>query len=175
MILQMLQPYLILITLASILLSIICLVFSVIALSKASALRKRLRQWNEITSGVDLEHVFIRTETAVKDLKDDLVLTEQSISAIEERLARKVSTPVIQRYNAFAEMGSDLSYSVAMLDDEGNGVVMTSIYGRDDSVTYGKPVQSGDSSYQLTGEEQQVIRHALGHMPERERVHEKTR
>lgn len=170
MFLQVLQPYLLFITLGAILLSIICLVLSALALVKASALRKRLRQWSEIASGVDLEHVFTRTETAVHDLKDHLDLTEQSITAIEERLARKVSTPVLQRYNAFAEMGSDLSYSVAMLDDEGNGVVMTSIYGRDDSVTYGKPVESGDSVYQLTGEEQQVIRHALGHLRERERV-----
>ena len=55
------------------------------------------------------------------------------------------------RYNAFDDMGSQLSFSLALLDDFKNGIVLTSIYGREDTVTYCKEIKDGTSNipYQL--------------------------
>ena len=58
-------------------------------------------------------------------------------------------------------MGSDLSYSVALLDSHNNGVVMSSIFGREDSRSYVKPIENGTSTYQLTAEEEQALREAM--------------
>ena len=59
-------------------------------------------------------------------------------------------------------MGSDLSYAVALLDAENNGVILSSIFGREDSRSYVKPIEGGKSTYTLTDEEQQALQKAMG-------------
>ncbi|SDW87369.1 Protein of unknown function [Alicyclobacillus hesperidum] len=157
-----LQPYTLDIALASGAVAIICFILAVSSLARASSLRRKLNRLREISSAADLEQVFTETKDAVQSLQAQLDAAKVHISQLEKALNKKVSTPVIRRYNAFSEVGSDLSYSVAFLDDQGDGVVLTSIYGREDSVTYGKPIEAGESPYLLTEEEQSVISGAMG-------------
>ena len=65
------------------------------------------------------------------------------------------------RYDAFEDVGGRLSFSCALLDDLGTGVVMTSINGRHDTRVYAKPVSEGQSSYSLSIEEEEAIRQAM--------------
>jgi hypothetical protein len=65
------------------------------------------------------------------------------------------------RYDAFEDVGGRLSFSCALLDDRGTGVVMTSINGRHDTRVYAKPVSKGHSPYSLSIEEEEAIRKAL--------------
>ena len=65
------------------------------------------------------------------------------------------------RYDAFEDVGGRLSFSCALLDDNGNGVVVTSINGRQDTRVYAKPIVSGRSAYNLSVEEDEAIRQAL--------------
>ena len=58
-------------------------------------------------------------------------------------------------------MGSDLSYAVALLDAHNDGVVLSSIFGREDSRSYVKPIEAGKSTYILTAEEDEAIRQAI--------------
>ena len=58
-------------------------------------------------------------------------------------------------------MGSDLSYAVAMLDSHNNGVIFSSIFGREYSRSYVKPVEAGTSTYTLTKEEEQALKDAM--------------
>lgn len=67
----------------------------------------------------------------------------------------------IVRYNAFQNTGSDLSFSLALLDYGNNGVVISSIYGRSESITYAKPIQGGKSSYALSKEEKEALDKAM--------------
>ena len=64
------------------------------------------------------------------------------------------------RYDAFEDVGGRLSFSCALLDDHGTGVVMTSINGRQDTRVYAKPITEGRSAYNLSGEEEEAIRQA---------------
>ena len=64
------------------------------------------------------------------------------------------------RYDAFGDMGGHLSWSLALLDDSGHGVVLTSIHGRSDSRTYAKSVSAWSCEQQLSPEEQEAIEHA---------------
>ncbi|MBS4030423.1 MAG: DUF4446 family protein [Clostridiales bacterium] len=66
----------------------------------------------------------------------------------------------VVRFNAFQDTGSDLSFSVAFLDAHKNGLVLSSIYGREESRTYAKPVKDGQSQYQLSIEEREAIQRA---------------
>ena len=65
------------------------------------------------------------------------------------------------RFRAFEDMGSDLSYAVALLDSHNNGVVLSSIFGREDSRSYVKPIEDGHSTYTMTEEEEQALREAM--------------
>ena len=67
----------------------------------------------------------------------------------------------VVRYNAYKDTGSDLSFSLALLDEKNNGVVMNGIYSREMSNIYAKPVEAGNSSYTLSEEEQQAIKKAM--------------
>jgi len=120
-------------------------------------LHRRFRKWKNIHSTADLESVYERTVQEVDVLRKELGDLEQTVTYLQKQLRTKVSTARIIRYNAFAETGSDLSFSVALLDDYRNGVVFSSIYGREESRTYAKPVTDGQSGYPLTEEEISVI------------------
>ena len=65
------------------------------------------------------------------------------------------------RYDAFEDVGGRLSFSCAMLDHHGTGVVLTSINGRQETRVYAKPVTEGTSSYNLSLEEEEAIRQAM--------------
>lgn len=109
-------------------------------------------------------------EPAVMVLAHDQILADVrgAIAQLEEgqrRLAEAqlgfVQRTGLVRYNAFDDMGGQLSFSVALLDARGNGVVITSINGRQDTRCYSKPVAGSTSQHNLTAEEQQAIHQAM--------------
>jgi hypothetical protein len=70
------------------------------------------------------------------------------------------------RFDAFEDVGGRLSFSCALLDEHGSGVVITSINGRQETRVYAKPVAGGASSYNLSTEEAEAIRQAMAVEPE---------
>jgi hypothetical protein len=82
---------------------------------------------------------------------------ELKINGIERTVIQCVQKVGIIRFNAFDNVGSDLSFSIALLDNNDSGVVLSGIYARDSSSTYAKPVSSGKSKYSLSAEEIQAI------------------
>jgi hypothetical protein len=81
-------------------------------------------------------------------------------AALEENVA--IARFAIQRfalirYDAFEEMGGQLSFSAALLDDHGDGLVITSINGRTETRTYAKPVKNLSSTHNLSDEERKAI------------------
>jgi Protein of unknown function (DUF4446) len=73
-----------------------------------------------------------------------------------------VRNVALLRYDAFEDVGGRLSFSCAMLDEHGSGVVLTSINGRQETRVYAKPVTQGVSTHNLSLEEEEAIRRALG-------------
>ncbi|MCL6516010.1 DUF4446 family protein [Alicyclobacillus sp.] len=138
-------------------LALIALILSCIALGTGARLNRRFRKWKTIHATADLEQVYERTVERVEALQAELDRLHAELERLQQRIDRKISTARIVRYNAFADTGSDLSFSIALLDDHDDGVVISSIYGREETRTYAKPVTNGTSSYPLTEEEQQVI------------------
>lgn len=95
-----------------------------------------------------------RLEKAVRALHG----TDKRQEALISSTVRHVG---LLRYDAFEDVGGRLSFSCALLDDHGDGVVLTSINGRQETRVYAKPVTQGVSSYNLSTEEQEAIRQAL--------------
>ena len=85
---------------------------------------------------------------------------EQRIGLLENAAATDLSRAGFIRYDAFAGTGAGLSYALALLNRQGDGVVLTSIYSRDDSRTFGKPVAAFKPTVQASAEELAAIERA---------------
>jgi hypothetical protein len=86
-------------------------------------------------------------------------LAERGAEAGDPTALRHVA---LVRYDAFADVGGRLSYSVALLDDTGSGLVLTTLAGKADVRTYVRTISAGTPDGSLTAEEQQAIDAAVG-------------
>lgn len=124
-------------------------------------LKKRYRKMMTGVDGANLERMLIGHIDEVKSV----VAKNQELEAENKRLDAWLQTAItrigVVRFRAFEDMGSDLSYAVALLDSHNNGVILSSIFGREDSRSYVKPIKDGQSTYTLTEEEQQALHEAM--------------
>lgn len=111
--------------------------------------------------GINLEELILETLKEIEGVKADTEKIEKKCSELDSRLKYAIQKVGIIRYNAFADMGSELSFSLALLDDNKNGIVITSIFGREYTTSYGKPIVKGQSKYPLSVEEMQAIDRAV--------------
>ncbi|MDQ2086024.1 DUF4446 family protein [Herbivorax sp. ANBcel31] len=91
-------------------------------------------------------------ETSLKNKE-----VEYKLSKIERDMQHCIQKVGVLRYNAFEDVGSELSFVVALLDNNDNGVVINGIYARENSTTYAKLIKRGNSKYILSAEEIQAI------------------
>ena len=82
------------------------------------------------------------------------------VEALRHEVAGAVRRLAVVRYDAFGDMGGRLSWSMAVLDDGGNGVVVTSIHGRSDARTYAKNVTAWAGAQELSPEESEAVQQA---------------
>ena len=109
--------------------------------------KKEPKSIKEILSAFNsLEKDFEKLSEEFENLKKEKVFSIQKVGMI--------------RFNPFAEVGSDQSFSVALLDGNDCGVVITSLYSREDNRIYAKPINNGQSSYVLSEEERSAIEQA---------------
>jgi hypothetical protein len=89
----------------------------------------------------------------------------RALNAVDNRQQVQIEGSVrrigVLRYDAFEDVGGRLSFSCALLDEQGTGVVLTSINGRQETRVYAKPVMVGQSTYNLSREEEEAIRQAM--------------
>ncbi|BBI36793.1 DUF4446 family protein [Cohnella abietis] len=84
----------------------------------------------------------------------------QIIEQHEKRLSSLKGRISVHRFNAFSDSGSDLSFSIAFINEDQDGVVITGIHGREQTFLYAKPIDKGQSAYMLTPEEKIAINQA---------------
>lgn len=80
---------------------------------------------------------------------------------IEKDISKCIQKVGIVRYSAFRDTGSDLSFALALLNDNNDGVLLNGIYSREMSNIYAKPIQNGKSTYTVSEEEAQAIQKAI--------------
>ena len=105
----------------------------------------------------DLENYMYRVERVEKQNAEIV----NYIKNLDEDLTKCIQKVGIVRYTAFKDTGSDLSFALALLDENNDGVVLNGIYSREMSNIYAKPVEKGKSSYTISEEEQQAIDKAV--------------
>ena len=101
-----------------------------------------------------------RTARRVSELPTDVQGLRGEVQALRTEVSDALRHLAVVRYDAFGDMGGHLSWSLALLDDAGNGVVLTSIHGRSDARTYAKNVSEWVCDQQLSPEEEEAIKFA---------------
>ncbi len=105
----------------------------------------------------------LRQELA--EISTRLGTLEASVGQIADHLPRSIQGVGVVRYNPFAQMGSNMSFSLALLDGRANGVVVSVLNNREGSRVYGKAVERGTSSHPLSDEERQALALAQNSRP----------
>jgi hypothetical protein len=136
---------------------LLSLIWNIILSSQLAILNRKYKKFMRGTSGKNIEGIFLEELENIKanDQKFDGINTK--LGAMQDQLDRCLQKQSIVRYNAFTDTGSDLSYSIAIMDNLDNGIAITGIYGRNEFIGYAKPIDNGSSSYQLSVEEQMAI------------------
>jgi hypothetical protein len=114
----------------------------------------------------DLAAHATRLETGFTDLRewveDSLAGSERRMTAAEQRIDGCIAHAAMVRYDAYNELSGAQSASMAMLDANRNGIVLTSIVHRDQARIYVKQLVGGEAEFELSPEEQQAVDRALG-------------
>lgn len=140
--------------------SLALLLFCLILYRKLIYLTTRYKEFMADGNGASLEAGLRTIHSDIRDVSREVLANRErmrELAAILDTATRGIG---VVRFNAFQDTGSDLSFAVAYIDANKNGVVISSIYGREESRTYAKPLENGNSHYQLSEEEQEAIRRA---------------
>lgn len=145
------------ITMALIALVFILIVVVIVCLTSLNKIEKKYRRLMRGNNNKNLEELllnYLDKIDEIKEIADEAKNVSENISKLTTSCIQRFS---IVRYKAFEDVGSDLSYSLALLDGNNNGVILTSIYSRNESTTYAKPIDKGISRYDLSEEEEKVL------------------
>ena len=105
----------------------------------------------------DLETYMYRVEKVEKQNAE----IKNYLKTLNDDVTKCIQKVGIVRYNAFKDTGSDLSFTLALLDEHNDGVVLNGIYSREMSNIYAKPVKNGESNYTMSEEERQAVQKAI--------------
>ena len=144
---------------------IIVIVLAVLYITSVINLKKLRTSYskfmNKLGNGNNLEEMlqnYIKKVETVEARNEEIISYCKIIDDNIKRCSQKIG---IVRYNAFKDVGSDLSFALAILDDYNNGVVLNGIYARDSSNIYAKPIENGTSKYILSEEEKEAVNRAI--------------
>jgi hypothetical protein len=144
--------------------AVVALVLAFLALGGVVLLLARqqrlLGQYQHLMTGTSGGNL----ETMLNDHVAKVRETEARVDAVD-RLARRLEKAAyfslqhmgVVRFNPFHDTGGDQSFAIALVDGHGNGLVLSSLHGRDATRVYAKPLQKWESTYSLTDEEKQAI------------------
>lgn len=139
---------------------LILLVLLIVNSVKINKMKKRLDKFMS-KEDVNLEELLVQYTKKLNNLLEHDKEMQGSIEHMEKAVKNCVQKVGVVRYQAIQNMGADLSYTVALMDESNNGVVFNGIYGRDGCYTYAKPIEDGKSKYNLSEEEEQAIQKAI--------------
>ena len=147
---------------------IIVIILSVLYIASVINLKKLRTSYskfmNKLGNGNNVEELlkeYIKRVETVEAKNEEII---SYCKVIDENIKRCTQKIGIVRYNAFKDVGSDLSFTLAILDDYNNGVVLNGIYARDSSNIYAKPIENGQSKYIISEEEKEAVNKAINNI-----------
>lgn len=158
---QFMQDNLAIILIAMTILLVLLIILSIVTLVKLSSTKKRYKMLVNGATGEDLENIIADNIAQMNELVVKNNKIDEDYAAMRNLFEKSLQKIAVYRFSAFHDMGGDMSYAVAMLDHNNNGVIFSSIFGRQESCTYVKPIENGISKYPLSEEENKVLQEAM--------------
>lgn len=134
----------------------------IVLISKYASLSKKYKSFmKKLGNGKDLEEDLETYMYRVDKVEKQNAEILNQIKTLDADLMKCIQKIGMVRYSAFKDTGSDLSFALALLDENNDGVVLNGIYSREMSNIYAKPIQNGKSTYTVSEEEAQAIQKAI--------------
>jgi len=105
----------------------------------------------------DLEDYIMAIAQELSDMRDDQANIEMRTQILEQKIRKSIRGVETVRFNPFADSGSNQSFAVALLNEEGEGVVLSSLYSRERVSIFAKPILKHTSTYDLSEEEKEAL------------------
>ncbi|MEI6580637.1 MAG: DUF4446 family protein [bacterium] len=121
---------------------------------------KRLKRFFLGKKAKDLEDTIIVLEENIEKLKKSKENTEKELATINGKLKKSIRGLETIRFNPFPDQGSNQSFAIGILNEDNDGVVLSSLYSRERMSMFAKPIKSGKSDYELTEEEKEALQKA---------------
>ncbi len=133
--------------------------YSLYSLYKLNSLRKAFFKG---PNGEGLEPVLKNLSENLERIQKQQLEDHEYMSSVRKQLEFAIQYVGMVRYNPFNEGGGNFSFSVALLNEHKTGVIITSLYGRQQNRMYAKNISQGKSESTLTEEEEQSLKQAIG-------------
>ena len=135
----------------------ISLLVAVVAVVQVNRARKQLVSLRGTAEETDLLDATSAQARRVDDLNERVQRLSTSVALCQRDVAASLRHLAVVRFNAMSDMGGQFSFSAAILDDQANGIVLTSIQGHNQARIYAKTILDGDCEQPLSPEEKQAI------------------
>lgn len=141
---------------------LVLIVFFIILFLKYFSLSKKYKNFiKKVGNGKNIEEDLENYMYKVEKVEKQNAELSAHCKKIDKELEGCIQKVGIIRYSAFKDTGSDLSFALAMLDENNDGIVLNGIYSREMSNIYAKPINKGTSTYTLSEEETQALNKAI--------------
>jgi len=120
----------------------------------------RLKRIFAGTKAKNLEEMVVVVGKKIAELEESQAKIDKHLIQVDNRLDKSIRSVETIRFNPFVDAGSNQSFAIAFMNDEKNGVVMSSLYARDRMSIFAKPIVNGKSDFELSDEEKEVLEKA---------------
>ena len=121
---------------------------------------KRLKRFFLGKKANNLEDTIVSLEKDISELKKSKENTEKELAEINTKLRKSIRGLETIRFNPFPDQGSNQSFAIGMLNEDNDGLVLSSLYSRERMSIFAKPIKNGKSEYELSTEEKEALKKA---------------
>lgn len=140
---------------------VILIVLYIVNTIKLSKIRESYSQFiKKLGNNTNIEDDLRRFISKVEQVEQENKEIQEYANNLNSNMKGCLQKIGIVRYSAFSDVGSDLSFTLAMLDAKDNGVILNGIYSADSSNIYAKPITNGTSTYALSQGEKEALEKA---------------
>jgi len=155
--LGLLEKYDIFILLGLVCINIIFIISILILSSKNKGLKRKFMNLTRGQEFKSLEELILNSLEKIDNLEEQNRTLTKQLNILRENSRLAIQKYGIVRYNAFENVGSNLSFAMCLLDSYDNGIVINGIFSREGTSVFAKPIEEGKSKYPLSAEEIQAI------------------
>ena len=147
--------------LVMLILLLIFMIMTIVLLVKTNKLTKKYKRFMKGENAKSLENDIIEMFERQVEIEETLSKNSEDIKLLYKKFRKAFQKVSLTKYDAFNQMGGQLSYCLVMLDENNDGFIINSVHGADGCYSYTKEIRKGKSSIALSNEEQQTLIDAM--------------